>query len=435
MAFTVRLDIPPASRTVAMLALHGLLTVAGIAVAKAARDAICVSVYTPRQIASVEAVAVAATALTIGAQLHVLKHVSLRSFLRLAPLVFALGDLGLWAGFDAAPLPLVGAVAYLWVSLQASLLTPLVPVLAASSLSIAEAARLCGLVGAGTTIGWMGGGVLTATLAARGGVPSLLLAAAGLTAASIAAVVLLPPGGRPAPAANPISVPGLWRRAKTICDSPHLRPLALLALVSSAVTTIVGLQFKLIASGPMRSAAELAGFFGHLTLITGCVALLIQLLATARVVRMFDLRVALLVTPLVLALGAVGTLATGSLLAVVFLRGSDQVFRYTIDRAGLDLLYRPLPADQMLEHRPFIDAVVSRLGDAMGSLLVLGTIVRAGHPLTWLSVLALALLVAWGVFAWIARRSYGEELRSLLRLPPSIGVRRPRWLRPWLAAV
>ena len=324
-----------------MLALHGLLTVAGIAIAKTARDAICVSAYTPRQIAAAEAVAVAATVVTLVAQSRVLRHVSLRSFLRLAPLVFAAGDIGLWAGFNVLPMRLVGAAAYLWVSLQASLLAPLVPVLAASSLSIAEAAQVCGLIGAGTTIGWIGGGALTTALAARG-VPCLLLTAGFVTASSVAAVAFLSPG-RSTPAVNPVTSGGVWRRAKTIVDSPHLRPLALLALASSAVTTIVGLQFKLIASGPVRSAAELAGFFGHLTLITGCAALLIQLLATARVVRMFDLRVALLVTPFVLALGAVGTLATGSLLAVVFLRGSDQVFRYTIDRAGIDLLYARSP--------------------------------------------------------------------------------------------
>src|SRR5690348_2591570 len=114
MGSTPRSHFSPATRTVAMLALHGLLTVAGIAIAKAARDAICVSVYTPRQIAAAEAAAVAVTVLTIGAQVRVLKRVSLRSFLRLAPLVFALGDVGLWAGFDALPPRLIGAAAYLW---------------------------------------------------------------------------------------------------------------------------------------------------------------------------------------------------------------------------------------------------------------------------------------------------------------------------------
>jgi hypothetical protein len=434
MLATPRTDRQPATRTVTALALHGLLTIAGIVVAKAARDALCVTVYTPRQIATAEVAAVAATALLIGVQVRVFKHASFGSLLRAAPIVFACGDLVLSASSGVLPPRVLGALTYLWVSLQASLLAPLVPVAAALALSIAQAARVCGVVGAGTTVGWIGGGVLTTIVAVHGGVAGLLLTAAAVTASSTAAVLLLGPLDQTTCCANLGTRTHLWDRTRKICHSPRLRPLALLALVSSVVTTIVGLQFKLIASGPAQSTAELAKFLGHATLVSGCAALIIQLLATARLVRTFHLRVALLVTPCVLGLGLVSTLATGSLLAAMFVRSSDQVFRYTVDRTGIDLLYRPLTTDQMFEYRPFIDAVVSRLGDVTGSLLVLTTVVTAARPVVWLSLLAMGLLVAWGTLACAAARSYGDELRALLRLPPSIAVPRPSSLDPWLTA-
>jgi len=434
MQYSLGSDIRPAARTVVALTFHGLLTIAGIMMAKAARDAVCLTVYLPRQIAVAEVAAVVAIAMTIGVQARVLRHVSLRSFLRGLPIVFALGDIVLSASFGALPPRLFGALAYLWVGLQASLLAPLVPVVSALSLSIQQAARVCGIIGAGTTIGWIVGGVMTAALAAHGGVARLLLVAGVFTVSSTLAAFMLPRADQATSAVDPIAGAGLWRRVRGICSSSSLRPLALLALVASTVTTIVALQFKLVASAPSQSTAMLARLLGHITLVTGCTALLVQVLAAARIVRTFDLRVALLVTPCVLALGAVSTLATGSLLAVVMLRGTDQVFRYTVDRAGIDLLYRQMSPGEILEHRPFIDSVISRVGDAVGSLFVLGIVAASTRPVVWLCLLALLLLVVWAVLACVAVRNHREELRSLLRVPPSISVPRPTSLRPWLTA-
>ena len=47
-------------------------------------------------------------------------------------------------------------------------------------------------------------------------------------------------------------------------------------------------------------------------------------------------------------------------------KASDQVLRYSIDKATVELLYLPVPSDQTFRVKSFIDTVVYRVGDAAG---------------------------------------------------------------------
>ena len=96
-----------------------------------------------------------------------------------------------------------------------------------------------------------------------------------------------------------------------------------------------------------------------------------QLVVTPRVIGRFGLGPALAVAPTALAAGSIGVLCSGTLAAAVFMKGSDQVVRYSVDRAAIELLYRPLPPREVFEGKTFIDAVVSRCGDAAGTMLAL----------------------------------------------------------------
>ena len=64
-------------------------------------------------------------------------------------------------------------------------------------------------------------------------------------------------------------------------------------------------------------------------------------------------------------------LLLGTLVAAAALKASDQVLRYSIDKATVELLYLPVPAAETFRVKSFIDTVVYRLGDALGGLAVL----------------------------------------------------------------
>jgi hypothetical protein len=116
-----------------------------------------------------------------------------------------------------------------------------------------------------------------------------------------------------------------------------------------------------------------------------------------------------------LAAGSIGVLVSGTLIAAVLLKGSDQVLRYSVDRAAVDLLYRPLSRREMFEGKMVIDALVCRLGDATGALVALGGVLLLHLSFSVLSVVSVAAIGAWLTAAAIARRGYRASLLERLR--------------------
>lgn len=406
-----------------LLSVHLFLSVASIVLGKAARDAILLSRSTPQQMTEMDIATMFAVTLVVGAQLRMNAHMSTKRLLLISPLCFAIGDLGLWFGLSMSSGAAMPLVAYLWIGIQASFGAPQASVLASHVLTLRQAKRLCGVIGAGAILGWIGGGLLTHTLAARFGVSCLLLGSGALTALCPLVVSLIwrdgsetPPeaGGRD----HMEPSGGLQRSASAVWTSPHLRAIACLALVSSAVTTIVGLQFKIVASRSIGASNDLAAFFGSFSIYAGLVALATQVLLTSRIVGSLGLHLALMIAPAALAAGSVGILYSGTLASAVFLKGSDQVLRYSVDRAAVELLYRPLSKREIFEGKTFIDALVCRLGDAMGGVIVLVGTIGLRLNFSWLGVISLALLLGWLLSARVARQRYRARLRDNLRRQP-----------------
>jgi AAA family ATP:ADP antiporter len=109
---------------------------------------------------------------------------------------------------------------------------------------------------------------------------------------------------------------------------------------------------------------------------------------------------------------SLGLLALGSLFAVGVLKASDQVLRYSIDKATIELLYLPVPANLIFRVKSFVDTVIYRMGDAMGGVAILIFARMLGLSpvqVTWVTLIA---LTGWLWAAFVARRQYVENLRE-----------------------
>src|SRR5438132_4569178 len=102
----------------------------------------------------------------------------------------------------------------------------------------------------------------------------------------------------------------------------------------------------------------------------------------------------------------------GTLWAAAILRGSDGVFRYSIDTSAVQLLYLPVPANIKVQVKSFIDTVIWKFGDGLAAmtLLVFATSLHfTPQRISWVS---LVLLGAWIAAAFIARRQYVATLKA-----------------------
>jgi len=396
----------------ALLFTHIFLTVASAVIGKAARDAIFLGHFTPLQMTGVDLATMAGVAMMVGLLLRLRVRLPVRRVLIVAPLCLAAGDAALWAGLTRLGAERTAWVVYVWVGVQASIVAPHASVLAGQVLSLRQARQLCARLGAGAIGGWIGGGLIAQVLATRLGAPSLLLAAGLLTALCSAIVAVAWRAGadaaKEAPRAGRAS--SLRTSACLVFRSPHLRSMAALAFISAAVTTIAGFQFKMIASQSIGGADHLAALFGSFSFYAGLAALATQLVVTPRVIARFGLGPALSVAPAAIAAGSVAVLWSGTLAAAAFMKGSDQVLRYSVDRAATELLYRPLPARDVFEGKTFIDAILCRCGDAAGALVALLAVAVWHLGFASLGAVTIPLLLVWLLSARAATGAYRAQL-------------------------
>ena len=133
---------------------------------------------------------------------------------------------------------------------------------------------------------------------------------------------------------------------------------------------------------------------------------------TGRVLREFGVGVALFIVPVAMASASLGVIALGTLAAASALKASDQVLRYSIDKATVELLYLPLSAAETFRVKSFIDTVVYRLGDGFGGLAVLACAAWLGWNPMQVGWVTLAAVLAWMAAAAAARSRYVTNLQE-----------------------
>ena len=394
------------------------LTIAGSVASKAARDAMFLDRYPVTALPYVDIAVAVLVGLFAGVYIRLGSRTNVRNAQIASLLAFAATALVFWwlalTSPDSRPLFIV---IYVWVGALSVLVPSQVWTLANFVLTTREAKRAFGLIGAGAILGWIVGGVATRELVDRFGTESTLLWVAGTLLAS-SAMVWIVWRARPAHLfehdALPGDVPagGLWASFSTVRRSPYLTAIASVIWLAAFVTTVTGWQFKAIAKENIPDTDALAMFFGTFNIWAGLVALVLQVLFTGRILRSAGIGVTLFVVPLAMTTSSIALLISGSLVAVVALKASDQVLRYSLDKATVELLYLPVPAALTFRVKSFIDTVVYRVGDALGGLTILLFAAVLGFSpaqVTWVALIALA---GWLWAAFVARLQYVENLRE-----------------------
>ena len=396
------------------------LTMASSVASKAARDALFLDRYRAIDLPYVDIAIAALVGVAAAIYIRIGHRTNLRNLLVGNLLFFAANALvfWLWAALSSYESGALFVVIYVWVGVFSVLAPSQVWTLANYVLTTREAKRSFGFIGSGAILGWIVGGLVTRTVVSRFGTESML----GFVALSLLAcvgLVILIWRNRPDYVGNDMPASGtgkdsggLFAALSLVRGSPYLKAIASLVLVSALATTVAGWQFKAMAKAQIPDTDDLAMFFGTFNMIAGLVSLALQLLLTGRVLRTAGVGTALFIVPTAMLLGSTGVLVMGSLVAVAMLKASDQVLRYSIDKATVELLYLPVSAANTFRVKSFIDTVVYRLGDAFGGLLVLLFAAALGWSPIQMSAVGIVLVMAWMAAAYVARRQYVENLRE-----------------------
>jgi ATP:ADP antiporter, AAA family len=392
------------------------LVLSSFVVGKSVRDALFIDEFGALLLPYADIAGAALVGVWVSVYLRVARRTTLRTLIVRSLMFFAFNCLLFWViGRTERPAWLTPII-YVWVGMFGVVAPAQVWTLANYVLTTREAKRLYGFVGSGATAGWIVGGFITQVAAPRFGAEATL---AGMAVALMAAAGLVDriwrrrPITDVEPTIEPEDIaPGIGASLRLIAGSRYLIAIAAVILLSSYTTAVAGWQFKALAGDAMAGTDQLAAFFGRFNFYAGLLSFGLQWLLTGRLLRRFGLGFALFVVPVGLTLGSLGLLTFKTLAAVVVLRGIDQVLRYAIDKPTVELLYLPVPSDQTLTVKSFIDTVVWRLGDGLAGATILIAAKfgdMAPVQVTWVN---LVLLGGWLIAAWVAQRQYVANLQD-----------------------
>jgi ATP/ADP translocase/HEAT repeat protein len=284
-----------------------------------------------------------------------------------------------------------------------------------------EAKRLFGLIGGGGTLANVIFGLLVGKYARTIGAPNLLwlmvgqlvLCALFAFGAARFATAAPPSSRRMRPARK---TPMLSRAGLAFLGNRHLALVAGIGAVSAAAVTIVDFQFKLSAASVLQQN-ELAGYFGRFYGVCGGVALAIQIWVTSRVLERYGILASLLPLPIGLAVGSSFGAAwpnPNNLFVSSLAKGSDTIFRYTINDASMQLLYVPVQPHIRGRAKAFIDGVLKPTAVALTGA-VLFFYKQAGGRGAPLAAAVLLLVALWILLLVRARREYVRSLVESLQ--------------------
>lgn len=313
--------------------------------------------------------------------------------------------------------PMIYAL-YLWTALCGPWAVLQFSLQLATELSVEQAKRLLGFVGAGAVLGAVVGSGLarivlefaaSKVLAASAGVFFIL---AGLGPSRMAVV------DQPAAQAQRREAYRTTRtEASNVLRDQYGRGLLMLMMSSTIALTFADYIFKAEATRALAGSHRLAEFLSTTQLVTNLVSLLVQVFAVAGILRALGAHGALLLLPLFLMGGTAVVGVGASFLGALLLRGADGSLRYSVHRTALDILYFPLPDGARRRMKPVLEIMGQRGGQALAAMALLGlAMLPLAERIERLALLGalVTMLLVWCVSAVRLRRPYVDLFKSSL---------------------
>lgn len=434
---------PGEGRSAFLFFLHGFLLLFSYQVVKALREAFMLTKFS----AEVRAYAVALIALILMLLVPLYAVVRRRldgeRLLMAVTGFFALNLLAFWAA-ALAGLPIAFPF-FVWVSIFGVMVVAQLWAFAADSFNLKSGQRLFPVIMVGANLGALVG-AKTAQIAVGALTPvGLMLVATLLLLATLALAGperrAVPAGSRPLVAEHGAPVPRLLGGIGLVLRDRYLLLIALLVVLLNWINTTG--EFILAdfvqrdaaervaaAGGGIDASALITEFYGGFQFWVTVVGLSIQLFLVARIYRVVGVRGALLVHPVIVAIGY-GLLAVGPVLGgfvpvftlIRLVKIAENSVDYSLMNTTRHALFLPLDRDAKYEGKTAIDSFFWRFGD-----LVQAGVVFAG--LNWLhwgtfefAVLNLVLALVWIGLAVAIGREFGRKAaENVINVAPEIGA-------------
>lgn len=412
--------------TALLMFMYFFLVLAMYMIGKAARDAMFIGSFGALKLPYALVAQAVALSLLVAVYIKFSRRMNHYKLSMITLLSFAGSSLALWIA-NCQGHPYLVFAFYVWVGIVGAIAPMQVWTMANLIYNAREAKRMFGFVGSGGILGSIFGGYVTRKFAPIFGTENLLpiIVACLLLSAVVLHVIWLRNQVRvakleeetdDASTSDEAAPQNLWQSAALIGRSRYLRLIAALVAISAMATTVAYVQFSVLARMHIQSTDNLASFFGGMYEGLSWAAFFMQFLFSGRLMNRWGLGLTIFILPLSLLFGSVVALMYPTLWAAVLLRGSDQVFRHSIDRSTTEMLYLPIAPEIKIQAKSFIDTVIWRVGDALAAVVLMffaGLLPTLNQ--TGVTLMNMILVLPWLAIAYLTGREYVNNLRASLQ--------------------
>ena len=287
---------------------------------------------------------------------------------------------------------------YVWISVFSLFHISVFWSFMSDTFSKPQAKRLFGFIGAGASIGAIGGPAIAAAVAGFAGTDPLLLIASALIVLTLPIVLWIQrlkeaemhnrdvsakPGDLQYIGGNPLS--GFVDFLK----SPYLLGIALFIFLYTVISSFVYFELKNLLADYSR--AERSQIWAMMDLVVNILTLVIAAFATGRMAKYMGLPFTLASVPVAIGLGMLILAAAPMVAVVVAIQIARRAGNYAISRPAREMLFTAVDRDLRFKAKPVIDIVGYRGGDML-----------SGWAFTGLTTLGLGMGAMAAVGAGIA---------------------------------
>jgi AAA family ATP:ADP antiporter len=309
------------------------------------------------------------------------------------------------------------AAFFVWVSTFNVLIISVFWTFMADIFSRTQAKRLFGFIAAGGTVGSIVGPTIAIFLAERLGNNNLMLiSAAGFVATAVLVRMLAQEKQRLLAAGVEAQRTSLEHRLSgnpfdgfvLLLRSPYLLLLALFLLLMTWISTIVYFQLGDLITKAFTSHEARTRAYGVIDLSVNCIAVVIQLFGSGRLIARYGVKAGLLLNPVIMVIAFLAI----AFFPVLLILGGIQVVRrvaeYAIAKPTREMLFTVVDQQSKYKAKNVIDTVVYRFGDFSNAWV--SSLIQP-HGVTGLAIFGLVTSAVWFPVAYLLGRRY-ESVRS-----------------------
>ncbi len=308
---------------------------------------------------------------------------------------------------------------YVWISVFSLFHISVFWSFMADTFAKPQATRLFGFIGAGASVGAIGGPALAAVLVGHSGTDTLLLVAAAILLLSIPIIIWLQYlkatelqnltvgadnkdfdyiGG------NPLS--GFVEFLK----SPYLLGIGLFIFLYTSIGSFVYFELKNLLADYGR--AERVQIWATMDLVVNTLTLLVAAFATGRMARHLGLSFTLASVPVLIGGGLLLLAAAPMVSVVIAVQVVRRAGNYAVSRPAREMLFTAVDRETRFKAKPVIDIVIYRGGDMLNAWAFTALTQGLGLGLAAVAGVGAGIAALWAITGVALGRAFARESAS-----------------------